>query len=105
MFSYKINAEEVYDKMLDYSDVISVIHYTKILTDENGNSVSYNDATGLAVPSNPKGFISYDKITNENRISFIEKTIGSEAVAKIDATLEQMLADSLASKPRLVQFD
>ncbi len=104
MFTYKINAEEVFDNLLGFEDVISVIHFTKMLSDEQ-NTVVFNHVVAIPAPNSKKDYINYKDISMEDRISFIEKTLGDEAIAQIDHTLTQMLEEVSNAKPRLVTFE
>ena len=100
MITYTWNIHKIYTKpsLNDLTNVIHMIHWQYIGTDENNNTASIDLPITLPEPSE-ENFISYNNITEEMVISWLESILNIE-------DLQQGIVDKIENikNPPLVEI-
>lgn len=96
-YTWKI--KKIIKKDFDNSkDVVSKIYWEKIGTDESGNSASYRNTTTFNLDLvDFNKLIDYQSLTEEIVIGWIQSTLSSTQIDRINKKIEQKLEKSLDS--------
>ena len=74
------------------SDVVTTVHWTASDSDGEHSGSSYG-SVGLAA-ADSGSFIAYADITKDNAIAWAKAAIGSDQVAKIEASIAEQITES-----------
>lgn len=89
-FSWVVSKVEAIQKLAELNNVVSDIHFRRVITDENGNTTDIFDIAKIPAPSEGEEFISADKLSFEDCCAMLEKHLD---VNKIDQLLDEKYAN------------
>ena len=94
-YYFKINVVDAKVSLNGLSNVITTVHYTHFVEDEQGNSYSRYDSIVLPEPQ-PENFIAVDDLVQADVISWIEPLLDLEALQiALDAKLAEKITPSV----------
>ncbi|MFY9159691.1 hypothetical protein [Aquirufa ecclesiirivi] len=85
-FSWVVSKAEAIQKLGELNNVVSDIHFRRVITDENGNATDIFDIAKIPAPSEGEEFISADQLSFEDYCAMLEKHLD---VKKIDKDLNE----------------
>lgn len=92
-FTWSFSALQAIKAQGDLSDVVVSVRY-RLAAVEN-ESAAYKSGTIDFAPADPDAFIEFNAITKDDMISFVEQSLGSNALDAIKADLHQALTNPI----------
>lgn len=94
-YSFKINAVDARVNLNGLSNVITTVHYTHIVQDQEGSIYSRNDAIVLPEPT-PENFVSVEDLVQADVIAWLESLLDIEELQiGLDAKLAEKITPSI----------
>ncbi|AWL07967.1 hypothetical protein HME7025_00082 [Aquirufa nivalisilvae] len=89
-YNWIVSKVEAIPQLGELTNVVSDIHYRRVITDENGKSTDIFDIAQIPAPSDLEVFIPADKLTFDDYCIMLEKHL---EVKKIDQLLDEKYAN------------
>lgn len=94
-YYFKINAVDAKVNHDGLSNVITTVHYSHFVQDEEGNTYGRNDAIVLPEPT-PESFVSADELVQADVIAWLESLLDIEGLQiALDAKLAEKITPSV----------
>ena len=93
MTTWNLNNVKVYNTLDGNSDVIYLVNYNVVATNDNGSYALTKEAT--IDTSSITDFIPFADLTEADVLGWVETDLGAEGVAAIDQEAEAALNDML----------
>jgi hypothetical protein len=98
-FNWVVSKAEAIQQLGGLTNVVSDIHYRRVITDENGNTTDIFDVAKIPTPAEGEEFIPADQLTFEDYCFMLEKHLD---VQRIDKILTEKFKDLF---PQIVKVD
>ncbi len=92
--SWSLNNVKVYNTLNGNSDVIYLVNYNVIASDDNGNVFTLSKEESIDT-SNITNFVSFANLTESIVMGWVKTELGTDAVSDINQEAEDALSDFL----------
>lgn len=79
-FKWTISKVEAVPQLGEFSNVVTDIHYRRVVTDENGDSTDIYDVANMPAPGEGDPFIPADQLTYDDYYAMLEKHLDVERI-------------------------
>jgi hypothetical protein len=99
-YSWNCRTVDTYPTQGELTDVVYNVHWRLTGTDETGaHSATVIGTQNLTVEDiQPEGFISFEDLTHEQIIAWVEEAMGAERVTELKGSVDNQITDMITPK-------